>query len=123
MFSSKFENIINSRPASASALALVEEYLESAASQQRLHKLRLDPRLIQKIGKVNSSAELAVLISILLSEHILKRVIVVESPAGGGVAEYSSLDEVPDNLHDHLRDTWMRVTLDDVRTIYIAEAR
>lgn len=122
MFSSKFENIINRRPASASALALLEEYLESAASQKRLHKLRLDPRLIQQIGKVNSSAELAVLISILLSEHILKRVIVVESPAGGGVAEFSSLDEVPEAVHDHLRDTWMRVTLGDVRTIYIAEA-
>lgn len=102
------------------ALRLVERYLEDAAAQQRLGRLRLDPRIIQKISHIESSQELAVLISLLLSEHILRRVIVVESPAGGGVAEFSSIDEVPDRLHDHHRDMWMDVTPDVLRTYYVA---
>jgi Iap family predicted aminopeptidase len=121
MFSTKFSNIINRVPSSAQALDLVAKYLDSAEEQKRLHKLRLDPNLIQRISGVNTSSELAVLISLLTSEHILRRVVVVESPAGGGVAEYSSVDEIPDSLHDHLRDVWMDVTPSDLRTVYVAE--
>ncbi|MBY4598678.1 hypothetical protein K3217_24495 [bacterium BD-1] len=122
MFSTKFSNIINSSPSSARALDLVAQYLDTAAEQKRLHKVRLDPKLIQQISKVNTSSELAVLISLLTSEHILRRVVVVESPAGGGVAEFSSVEEVPDSLHDHLRDVRMEVTPNDLRTIYVAES-
>jgi Iap family predicted aminopeptidase len=121
MFSTKFSNIINRVPSSAQALDLVAKYLDSAEEQKRLHKLRLDPNLIQRISGVNTSSELAVLISLLTSEHILRRVVVVESPAGGGVAEYSSVEEIPDSLHDHLRDVWMDVTPSDLRTVYVAE--
>ena len=79
MFSSKFLNIISRQPSSAKALDLLAAYLEIAAAQQRLDKLRLDPKLIQQISKVESTSELAGLISLLLSEHILRRVVVVES--------------------------------------------
>ncbi len=122
MFSEKFSNITNRSPSAAKALDLVERYLEDAAANQRLGRLRLDPSLIQKISKVESSTELAVLISLLLSEQILRRIVVVESPAGGGVAEFSSVDEVPDSLHDHFRDIWMDVTPNDLRTFYVAES-
>lgn len=121
MFSNKFSNIIKRVPSSAKALDLVAKYLDSAAEQKRLHNLRLDPSLIQQISKVNTSSELAVLISLLTSEHILRRVVVVVSPAGGGVAQFSSLDEVPDTLHDHLRDQLMVVTPSDLRTVYVAD--
>lgn len=121
MFSAKFSNIISRAPSSAEALALVAKYLDTAAEQQRLHKLRLDPSLIQQISKVSSSSDLAVLISLLTSAHILRRVVVVESPAGGSVAQFSSVDEVPDTLHDHLRDVRMEVTPSDLRTVYVAE--
>lgn len=122
MFSKKFSNIIERSPASAKALALVEKYLEDAADRQRLDKLRLDPTHLKIISQVDSSSELATIISLLLSEHILRRVVIVESPAGGGVAEYSSVDDVPSFLHDHLRDIGMVVTLNDLRTIYVAES-
>lgn len=121
MFSAKFSNIISRTPSSAQALDLVAKFLDSAAEQKRLHKLRLDPKLIQQISKVSTSSELAVLISILTSEHILRRVVVVQSPAGGGVAEFNSVDEVPERLHDHLRDVQMEVTPSDLRTLYVAE--
>ena len=121
MFSDKFSSIIDRSPSSARALDLVAKYLDTAAQQKRLHKLRLDPTLIQRISEVNTSSELAVLISILTSEHILRRVVVVQSPAGGGVAEFASADEVPDSLHDHLRDVRMEVTPSDLRTVYVAE--
>ncbi len=121
MFSTKFSNIISREPSSARALGLVAKYLDAAAEQKRLHKLRLDPTLIWQISKVSTSSELAVLISLLTSEHILRRVVVVQSPAGGGVAEYASVADVPDTLHDHLRDVQMEVTPSDLRTFYIAE--
>lgn len=122
MFSDKFSNIISREPSAAKALVLVERYLEDAVVHRRLDKLRLDPSLIQQISKVDSSIELAVLISLLLSEQILRRVVVVESPSGGGVAEYSSVDDVPDSVHDHLRDVWMDVTPNVLRTVYVAES-
>ena len=121
MFSAKFSNITERFPSTTKALRLVERYLEDAAAQQRLGKLRLEPQLLQKISQVESSHELAVLISLLLSEHILRRVIVIESSAGGGVAEFSSIDEVPEQLHDHHRDMWIVVTPDVLRTYYVAE--
>lgn len=121
MFSAKFSNIISRTPSSAHALDLVAKYLDTAAEQKRLHKLRLDPKLIQQISRVSTSSELAVLISILTSEHILRRVVVVQSPGGGGVAEFNSVDEVPGRLHDHLRDVQMDVTPSDLRTVYVAE--
>lgn len=122
MFSTKFSSIIDRAPSSAQALDLVAKYLDSAAEQKRLNKLRLDPKLIQQISRVDSSSELAVLISLLTSEHILRRVVVVESPGGGGVAEYASVDEVPKTLHDRIRDTWMDVTPSDLRTVYVADS-
>ncbi|OYU28151.1 MAG: hypothetical protein CFE41_07975 [Burkholderiales bacterium PBB2] len=101
---------------------LVAKYLDSAAEQKRLHKLRLDPMLIQQISKVSTSSELAVLISLLTSAHILRRVVVVESPAGGGIAEFASAAAVPDSLHDYHRDVLMDVTPRDLRTVYVAES-
>lgn len=122
MFSAKFSNIISRAPSSARALDLVAKYLDAADEQKRLHKLRLDPTLIQKISEVSTSSELAVLISLLTSEHILRRVVVVQSPAGGGVAEFASVADVPDTLHDHLRDVQMEVKPSDLRTFYVAES-
>lgn len=122
MFSAKFSNIIRRAPSSAQALDLVAKYLDAAAEQKRLHKLRLDPTRIQEISKVSTSSELAVLISLLTSEHVLRRVVVVQSPAGGGIAEFASVSDVPDTVHDHLRDVQMDVTPSDLRTFYVAES-
>lgn len=121
MSSSRFKRITERRPESARALALLGEYFDKAANANRLGKLRLDPIRIQQIGEVATSAELASLISILLSEHILKRVVVVQSPMGGPVAEYSSVDEIPEYIHDHLSDTELRITPDNLKMVYVAE--
>lgn len=122
MFSTKFSNIIRRSPSSAQALDLVANYLDVAAKNKRLNNLRLDATLIKQISKVSTSSELAVLIALLTSEHILRRVVVVESPAGGGLAEFASMADVPDTLHDHLRDVQMDVTPSDLRTFYVAES-
>jgi hypothetical protein len=122
MFSNKFASLISRDPAHARALQLLEAYLETAAAQNRLTKLRLDPRRIQEISDIDSGSELVSLIAVLLSERILKRVVVLESPAGGGIAEYPSLEDVPSEVHDLQRDQWMRVTPGNLRTVYVAEA-
>lgn len=121
MSSIRLKSITDRSPGSAQALALLGQFLDEAAASNRLGKLRLDPKRIQQIGKIASSAELAALISILLSEHILKRVVVVQSPSGGAVGEFSSVDDVPEYIHDHISDTELRVTPDHLRTVYIAE--
>jgi len=120
MFSTKFSSIIDRMPMSAGAIGLIAQYLEDASKQQRLHKLRLELRQIKRIGELESSNELAAVVALLLEEHVLRRVVVVQSPAGGAVAEFNSYDEVPETLHDHLRDTEMRVTPSDLRTVYVA---
>lgn len=121
MSSGRFKSITERSPSSAHALALLGEYFDRAVESNRLSKLRLDPIRIQQIGQVATSAELASLISILLSEHVLKRIVVVQSPLGGAVAEYSSIDEVPEYIHDHLSDTELRITPDNLRMVYVAE--
>ncbi|WP_442776343.1 hypothetical protein [Sphaerotilus montanus] len=121
MSSSRFKRITERSPESARSLELLGEYFDKAAKENRLGRLRLDPIRIMRIGKVATSVELVSLISILLSEHVLKRIVVVESPLGGAAAEYASVDEIPEYIHDRLSDTTLHVTPDKLRMIYVAE--
>jgi hypothetical protein len=120
MFSDRFSSIIDRMPSNRQALAQIAQYLDAASAQNRLQRLRLDPRRIQQIGGIDSGLELAEVISVLIRERVLRRVIVVESPAGGAVAEYASYEDVPETIHDHLRDTWMNVTPSDIKAFYLA---
>lgn len=121
MSSIKFKRITEKMPESARAWALLGQYFEEAARTNRLGKLRLDPIRIQQIGEVGTAAELASIISVLITEHVLKRVVVVNSPSGGAFGEYASVDEVPEYIHDYLSDTELRVTPDHLKTIYVAD--
>ena len=120
MFSEKLSSIIERMPGNARALDLIAQYLDEANAQRRLHKLRLDPTLIGRISGLDSGSELAEVIGALISGKVLKRVVVVESPSGSPVAQFDSYDEVPDEVHDHSTDTQMRVSVDNLRTVYVA---
>ncbi len=120
MFSEKLSSIIERMPANARALDLIAQYLDEADAQRRLHKLRLDPTLISRISGLDAGSELADVIGALISGKVLKRVVLVESPSGGSVAQFDSYDDVPDVLHDHLTDSEMRVSADNLRTVYVA---
>ncbi len=119
MFSSKFEPLIAKYPSEADALLHVAEYFAQLESKgKRSSALRLTPERLQNIAQVNNKARLAHLIFVLLSEHIFRRYVVINSPSGGGIAEFNSIDEVPEVIHDPFRDIEMQVTTGDLRTLY-----
>lgn len=125
MFSDKFEPLIHKYPSDAEALSRVAEFLMRRESKgQSASSLRMTPERLQAISKVNNRSTLAHLIMVLLSEKIFDRYVVVNSPSGGGIAEFRSIAEVPEFIHDTIRDIEMQVTADKLQTLYkVHEAR
>lgn len=124
MFSNKFDKIINKHPEQAAALSRVADYFVKAEHQSRkIEKLKLDIQRLMDIADVKSPASLAGIVSLLLTEHVLKRVVVVESPIGGGIAEYASFAEVPERIHDTRQDLEIKVRPENLRTYYLPDLR
>ena len=119
MFSSRFEPLIRKYPSHAEALHRVADYVALRESKGKsLSSLQLTPERLRVISNINNNTLLAHLIIVLLSEKIFDRYIVVNSPAGGGIAEFNSIADVPDCIHDTIRDIDMPVTQDNLKTLY-----
>jgi hypothetical protein len=119
MYSPNFEHLIHSHPGEAQALSRVADFLSGwEAKGKSAGDLRLTPTRLAEIAKVADQGALTQLILLLLSEHVLDRFLVVISPAGGGIAEYKSIAEIPPVIHDTLRDVDMEVSPADLQTYY-----
>lgn len=122
MFSSKFENIIKRNPENVSAFRKIQEYLNKKEALQKTKSLRLDPDVLRRISKVESNAELAYLIHSLLDAHILKRVLVIQSTEGGGIAEFKSIADLPDTVLDIYTDEIVKVSQENLKTFYVVDS-
>lgn len=120
MFSNKFDSIISRHPDSAPALSRVAAYFSTAEEAHRkIERIKLDPQRLQEISEAQTPAELIQVIALLVSEEVLRRVVVVESPLGGGIGEFASVYELPDRIRDSRQDVEIDVTPDIVRTFYV----
>lgn len=99
----RLENLINEaekRPASK----LPEEY----TFDHLLHKT-----------DVSSAETLSLILSELVKQGILQKIVRVESPGTkGGIGDYTSLTEVPTEVFDSRTDRTIRVTPGDLRVIF-----
>lgn len=65
-----------------------------------------------------SQAQFAEVMRQLVRDKKLREVIRVESAKGGGIGDFSSLEDVPDTIHDWRTDQNVEVTADMLRVVY-----
>lgn len=120
MFAEKFANLIDKYPSEADALERVKAYFYEVELKKGdfYRRVILDPSRLFDIAEAGDSAKLSRVIAVLVSEKVLSRELLVESPQGTGVATFSNLSEIPAEMHDPTRDVMFEVTLDNVKTIY-----
>lgn len=120
MFAKKFENLIRRYPDKGQVLSCVANYFEQVEGRdgERYRQVVLDATRLFDISHAQNSVELAGIVHVLVSERLLKREFIVESPAGGGVAAFADLSEIPVEVFDPFRDVFMEVSMENVKTVY-----
>lgn len=120
MYAERFKPLIRSHPLDADALTRVAEYFgnKERSAGDRFSEIKLDPQRLFDITQAGSATRLARVIELLVSERLLERLVVVQSPNGSGLASYSSFTEIPSELHDATRDVMMSVTPESVKVLY-----
>jgi hypothetical protein len=57
--------------------------------------------------------------AVLVEEGVLEQVIRVESPTThGGIAQFNSIQDVPEEIHDWRADEYIHVRPEDLRVVY-----
>lgn len=87
---------------------------ESERAQQKEFSIN---RLFDRVSP-RSVLALAQILNYLENDGALQKIIRVESPNYGGIADFSSLFDVPEVIHDWRRDVEMFVTPDDINIFY-----
>ena len=120
MFAERFSPLITKYPQEADALARLEAYFRSYESRKgdEYKRIKLEPQRLFEISQAGSSVRLANVISLLLLEGLLERILVVVSPGGGGIKTFRSQAEIPRVIHDTRLDVELEVTEDNVQTYY-----
>jgi hypothetical protein len=121
MFAEKLDNLIHKYPQDADAYSRLAGYFSDVETKsgERYKLLKLEPDRLFDIAKAGSQSRLARVIAVLINEHVLTRLLIVNSPEGGGIATFNSYSDIPAVIHDNLRDVDFEVTVDSVRTVYI----
>ena len=66
-----------------------------------------------------SIEDLAAALTVLVDKGVLNQIVRVESPTThGGIGDYNSIQEVPDELHDWRADEEVRVKPENLRVLY-----
>jgi len=120
MFAERFNHLIVKYPQEADAFVRLADYFVAIEqkSGEQYKKIKLDPQRLFDIAQAGSQNRLAKVITVLLEEKVFERLLIVESPGGGGIGTFHSYSEIPDVIHDPLLDTTLNVTPDRLRTVY-----
>lgn len=66
-----------------------------------------------------SIEELAAALTTLVNEGMLRQIVRVESPTThGGLGDFDSIQEVPEEMHDWRTDEYIRVRPENLRVLY-----
>lgn len=120
MFAEKFANLIVKYPSEADALERVGAYFYNVEREKGdlLKRVVLDPSRLFDISQVRDSAMLSRVIAVLVTENVLARELLVESPQGAGIATFTNVSEIPLEMLDPTRDVVFGVSTDNIKTIY-----
>ncbi len=112
----KLENIINQTPIDASSghrLAGLVERAQSAGNKEYTFNF-----LVSHVHP-ESPAALALALHALAERGVVQRVLRVESPTvQGGIGEFASVGEIPQEVFDYRADQYISVDPRDVKVIY-----
>ena len=109
-----FDFLIAKYPSERRAIAKLAEIL--GTEEHREYTLNRLSDLVHP----NSRESLAGALGELVRAGDVKLVIRVVSPSThGGIADFASLDEVPDTIHDWRTDQDLEVSADDLRVLYV----
>jgi hypothetical protein len=90
----------------------------SEASEK--HKALTLPHLVELAQRETpiSVEKLVLALTVLVKHGLAKRIVQVESPGGGGIGNFKSIQEVPDEIYDERQDRWISVEPDNVVVVY-----
>jgi hypothetical protein len=115
----KLENLISRFPSEKDALerlnALMLSDTSSIREQQKIYPIA---RLLDKVGP-NSQYSFVEIVSYLVEEGMMKRILRVESPkTRTGLGDYESIEDIPKNIHDETTDENIDVSPQDIKLYY-----
>lgn len=116
MLSIKYDSLITNFPQDSDTIQRLLDILNDRQGLTRLKEFTLK-RLFDRTSP-RSELALAQILNYLVDTGELKKIVRVESPNLGGLADYSSLLDVPKVIHDKYRDINMSVTPDDINILY-----
>jgi len=100
----------------AEAVRRFEAYVRSVP---RNRKIELTINRLYDIISPRSRSSLAYILNELVSSGLLHRIVRIESPVtGGGIADYESITDVPDTIHDIYSDVDIHVNPENIRVLY-----
>src|SRR5438093_1514311 len=109
------EAIISNTPLDSQSRARLARLVSDARAEHRIYSFG---HLVKEIEPASPEA-LALAMSALVENGLVERILRVESPSGrGGVQDFKTLDEIPDELGDWRTETRWRVRPEDIRVIY-----
>lgn len=112
----ELENVISSTPIDRQSGKRLVDLVERAKGEG--HKDYTFDLLIQEVSPQSPEA-LALALRALVQNGIAKRVIRVESPTThGGIGDFSSVTEIPEEIHDWRADEDIRVRPENLRVVY-----
>jgi hypothetical protein len=116
-YSAKFDHLIRNHPGAAAPLGRLRSYLEQDEVHDSTYRELTIGTLVDAVSPVNATT-LKKLLDLLVSEGLFERIVRVESSSNGGIADFHSILEVPDQILDWRIDQHVKVTPDMLRVIY-----
>jgi DNA-binding HxlR family transcriptional regulator len=81
------------------------------------HKTLTFENLSQQVGKVPPK-KLALAMAVLVAKGLVKQILRVESPDGGGIGDFESIEQIPEHMHDWQTDTILHVQPENIVVLY-----
>jgi hypothetical protein len=114
MSSNDFFTIIGEAPLDPPDRKRLASVLENAKAA---HKSLTLESLIQQADPLPIE-KLVLALAVLVRHGLVQRVLRVESPIGGGIGDFKSTAEIPDEMHDPRTDQTLRVRPENIHVVY-----
>jgi hypothetical protein len=116
-YSEKFNRLIHEYPANAHALARLSSFLDEEMRDSTAPREYSVSRLVDIVAPV-TIPKLTSMLELLVEEGVFDRLIRVESPAIGGIEDFTSIVDVPSEILDSHTGLMLAVTPDRLKLIY-----
>ena len=118
MSSDSLLNIINETPGLNMREDLARVFKEIGAEANKNVPLPRLVELAQKLAPGVSVEELVLALAEIVKHGFVQRVVRVESPLGGGIGDYDSILDVPDDIYDERQGREIHVQPENLVVIY-----